>query len=81
MPKYYVENRDIKSVIDSTTPLKACVRALKKKAYEPTFSDKQIKLDLTFFVSELGFISDRDNFVIDKKAEGTIDTKTVLNSL
>ena len=81
MPKYYVENREIKSVVDCKSPLKACVMALKKKAYDPSFSDKQIKLDLTFFVSEIGFISDRKTFNINKKAEGVIDTKAVLNSL
>ena len=53
MVKYYVECGDLKRVLMSTEPFKACVRAMLDEYRE------DLNLGLMFVVSERGFVTER----------------------
>ena len=73
--KYYVESGDIKYVLQADSPIQACMRALTKEARK--FRD--VRLESNFFVSEKGFLSDRDVMTITIPEEKVLPTGMVLN--
>lgn len=55
MNKYYVQSGNLKRVILSTEPFKACVRSL----YDGLSKRYDITLSPSFIVSQRGFVMDR----------------------
>ena len=77
MPKYYVESGHIKTTIQGRNPLHACIRALDLEANRQ-FPENSIEFEDTFFVSEKGFLSDREFCQITIPEETVLDTDYVI---
>ena len=75
MPKFYIESGHIKVIIQAKNPLRACVRALE---YLENNKSSMIEFEDTFFVSEKGFLSDREILQITIPEETIIGTKEVM---
>ena len=73
MPKYYIENSDIKTVVDSDTPINGCVKSVIMVGVGT------VSLGEHFIVSERGFPTDRQPFSIDEEADYLISAKPVLS--
>lgn len=73
--KYYVESGDIKYVIQAKTPMDACMRALNRESTKM----RDVRLESNFFVSEKGFLSNRDIITITIPEEQILPTGVVLN--
>ena len=75
MPKFYIESGQIKVIIQAKNPLRACVRALE---YLENNKSSIIKFEDSFFVSEKGFLSDREILQITIPEETVIGTEEVM---
>ena len=79
--KYYVESGNLKSIVDCDGPLDACVKAIVKKINNSEDDFVAIEFEDTFFVSEKGFLSDREPFSVEVPAEKIYDTEQILGEL
>ena len=75
MPKFYIESGQIKVIIQAKNPLRACVRALE---YLENNKSSIIEFEDSFFVSEKGFLSDREVMQITIPEETVIGTEEVM---
>lgn len=57
MAKYYIESKEVKQIVDCDDKKKACMKAINMSAKE---MGKAPKIGMIFFISEYGFISDRE---------------------
>ena len=79
--KYYVESGNLKSIIDCDGPLNACVKAILKKINNSEDDFIAIEFEDTFFVSEKGFLSEREPFSVEIPMEKIYDTEEVISYL
>tara|TARA_R100000008_G_C3447193_1_gene97495 strand:+ start:242 stop:496 length:255 start_codon:yes stop_codon:yes gene_type:complete len=79
--KYYVESGNLKTVIDSTHPMKACIKSLRREVLTNIDDLSAVEFEDTFFVSERGFLSDREPFSIEIPQEKIYDTEDILSYL
>jgi hypothetical protein len=75
MAKYYVQNLEIRQVVDANSPIDACKRAIRK------LGSGKHKLSEHFIVSEKGFPVDREPLIVDKQWDSVIETELVLADL
>ena len=75
MPKFYIESGQIKVIIQAKNPLRACVRSLE---YLENNKSSTIEFEDSFFVSEKGFLSDREILQITIPEETVIGTEKVM---
>tara|TARA_R100001163_G_C5059058_1_gene195711 strand:+ start:1985 stop:2230 length:246 start_codon:yes stop_codon:yes gene_type:complete len=73
--KYYVESGDIKYIIQARNPMHACMRALNRESTKM----RDVRLESNFFVSEKGFLSNRDVMTITIPEEQVLPTGVVLD--
>ena len=73
MPKYYIENTEIKTIVDSDTPLNGCVKSV------IMIGTGTVSLGEHFIVSERGFPTDREPFSVDEKADYIVSAKRVVS--
>jgi len=76
MPKFYVESGYIKVTIQAKDPLHACVKSLE---YLEDKKSSTVEFEDSFFVSEKGFLSDREILQITIPEEKILCTKEVMN--
>ena len=81
MSKYYVESNDLKVVLVANKPLEACVKAMSLLLSKTPKELANLALGEKFVVSEKGFVSDRNPFIIDTLSEYIIDTDEVIDCL
>ena len=81
MPKYYIESNDLKVVLVANKPLEACVKAMSLLLSKTPKELANLALGEKFVVSEKGFVSDRNPFIIDTLSEYIIDTDEVIDCL
>ena len=79
--KFYVESGNIKTIITSSSPMDACVSALRREVDKYRDNIGMIEFEDTFFVSEKGFLSDREPFSFELPLEKIYDTEDVLQYL
>lgn len=75
MPKFYIESGQIKVIIQAKNPLRACVRSLE---YLESNKSSMVEFEDSFFVSEKGFLSDREIIQITIPEETIICTEEVM---
>ena len=75
MAKFYVESGDIKTVISANDEFNACIKCLDIEGKK----FRNVKLESNFFVSEKGFLSERDNIQKTIPEEKVLDTEIVIN--
>ena len=75
MAKFYVESGDIKTVISAKNEFSACMKCLDIEGKK----FRNVKLESNFFVSEKGFLSERDSIQITIPEEKVLDTEIVIN--
>jgi len=75
MAKFYVESGDIKTVISANDEFNACIKCLDIEGKK----FRNVKLESNFFVSEKGFLSERDSIQITIPEEKVLDTEIVIN--
>jgi|TARA_Y100001938_G_scaffold95924_1_gene131335 hypothetical protein len=75
MAKYYVQNLNIRQVIDAKSPIHACKKAIRR------LGSGKHKLSEHFIVSEKGFPVDREPLVVDNQCDSVIETELVLADL
>jgi len=76
--KYYVDSGELKVVLVADSPLDACAKAL----YQNIDKSKNIEdicvFEQKFIVSEKGFVTKRDPFMIEVPLETIVDADDVL---
>ena len=79
--KFYVESGNLKTIITSSSPMDACVGALRREVDKYKDNIGMIEFEDTFFVSEKGFLSDREPFSFELPLEKIYDTEDILQYL
>ena len=76
--KYYVDSGELKVVLVADSPLDACAKAL----YQNIDKSKNVEyicvFEQKFIVSEKGFVTKRDPFMIEVPLETIVDADDVL---
>ena len=76
--KYYVESGNLKTVITGKSPMDACINSLRREVMTHQDDLSVVEFEDTFFVSEKGFLSEREPFSIEIPHEKIYDTEDVL---
>ena len=79
--KFYVESGNLKSIVDCHDPLAACVKAMTREINQNRDDLGAIEFEDTFFVSEKGFLSEREPFSVEIPMEKIYDTEILLNHI
>ena len=76
MPKYYVESGNIKYVLNARNEMSACMKSLFIEAKK----FRNVEFEDNFFVSQKGFLSERDIIRITIQDEVIINTIDVIEA-
>tara|TARA_R110000765_G_C18876778_1_gene601637 strand:+ start:234 stop:488 length:255 start_codon:yes stop_codon:yes gene_type:complete len=76
--KYYVDSGDLKVVLEASDPLDACAKAIFQNIDRSEDLDDVLSFEKKFIVSQKGFVTRRESFVIEVPFESIIDADDVL---
>jgi len=76
--KYYVDSGELKIVLDANDPLDACARAIYQNIRSAKNIEEVWSFEQEFIVSEKGFATNREPFVLEVPFETIIDADDVL---
>ena len=76
--KYYVDSGELKVVLQAKTPLDACAKAIYKSINTAKRIEEVPSFEQTFIVSEKGFATTREPFMLEVPFETIIDADDVL---
>ena len=76
--KYYVDSGELKIVLEASNPLDACAKAIYKSIDMSKRIEDVPAFEQKFIVSEKGFATNREPFVLEVPFETIIDADDVL---
>ena len=76
--KYYVDSGELKVVLVADSPLDACAKALYQNIDKSKNVEDICVFEQKFIVSEKGFVTKRDPFMIEVPLETIVDADDVL---
>ena len=76
--KYYVDSGELKVVLEASSPLDACAKAIYQNIGMAKNIEDVCSFEQKFIVSEKGFVTKRESFVIEIPFESIIDVDDVL---
>jgi hypothetical protein len=76
--KYYVDSGELKIVLEADNPLDACAKAIYKSIDMAKRIEEVPSFEQKFIVSEKGFATNREPFVLEVPFEAIIDADDVL---
>ena len=76
--KYYVDSGELKVVLVADSPLDACAKALYQNIDKSKNVEDICVFEQKFIVSEKGFVTKRDPFMIEVPFETIVDADDVL---
>ena len=76
--KYYVDSGELKVVLQAKTPLDACAKAIYKSINTAKRIEEVPSFEQKFIVSEKGFATTREPFMLEVPFESIIDADDVL---
>ncbi len=76
--KYYVDSGELRVVLQAKSPVDACAKAIFKSVNKAKRIEDVPAFDQQFIVSEKGFASSREPFVLEVPFETIIDADDVL---
>ena len=76
--KYYVDSGELKVVLVADSPLDACAKAIYQNIDKSKDVEEICVFEQKFIVSEKGFATEREPFMIEVPFESIIDADDVL---
>jgi len=76
--KYYVDSGELKIVLEADSPLDACAKAIYQNIQSSEDIEEVWSFEQKFVVSEKGFVTDREPFMIEVPLETIVDADDVL---
>ena len=76
--KYYVDSGELKIVLEASNPLDACAKAIYKSVETAKRIENVPTFEQKFIVSEKGYATAREPFILEVPLETIIDADDVL---
>ena len=76
--KYYVDSGELKIVLEADSPLDACAKAVYQNIQSAEDIEEVWAFDQKFIVSEKGFATEREPFMLEVPLETIVDAEDVL---